>query len=67
MYSSNRTPSGVTQLPQRSHDLDSIELFVGLTTFVVFVRQMCTQIVSDVTRLQLNQLFVGLAIFVRVC
>jgi hypothetical protein len=43
MYSSDRTPSDVTRLPQASHDWDSIELFVGLTTFVAFVRQMGTQ------------------------
>jgi hypothetical protein len=54
MYSSNRTPSDVTRLPQTSHDWDSIELFVGLTTFVAFVRQMCTQ--SYVTSQDFNSI-----------
>jgi hypothetical protein len=42
--SSNWTPSDVTCLPQTSRSWGSIELFVGLTTFVAFVRQMCTQL-----------------------
>ena len=43
-------------------------MFVGLTTVVVVVVVVVVRpIVCDVTRMGLNQLFVGLAIFVSIC
>ena len=60
-----------TGLPLTSHDWDSIDIrgtdhcctVVVVVVGVVVVRP----IVCDITRMGINQLFVGLAIFVSIC
>jgi hypothetical protein len=48
------------------HDWDSIDI-LGTDHFCTVLLLLCQPIVYDVTRMGLNQLFVGLAIFVSVC
>ena len=61
MYSSNRTPL-------TSHNWDSINIRgTDHCCTVVVVVVAVRSIVCDVTRMGLNQLFVGLVIFVCVC
>jgi len=57
-----------TGLPLTSHDWDSIDIRgTDHCCTVVVVVVVVRPIVCDVTRMGLNQLFVGLAIFVSVC
>ena len=59
-YSSNR-------LPLTSHDWDSIDICGTDHCCTVIVVVVVRPIVYDVTRMGLNQLFLGLAIFVSIC